>query len=123
MEPGTRTHESSSLTVSVAAGVPDHMQPHVRELTHFNTPHEDQRKGYASALLREVVLEADAAYITLLLTVRAYLNGMNSEQLAAWYRKFGFEEIQAEPLIMARRPRGIQPREPLVSQAVSRAMH
>ena len=105
MVPGSRHYESASLTVALPEAVPEHMVAQIRELLSITTPAADRRKGYASRLLREVVMEADSSSTVLLLWVRPF-GDMTGDQLQAWYRKFGFEVIQQHPaVLMARKPR------------------
>jgi len=71
---------------------------------------EDRRKGYATALLRDVCLDADMHAKTLLIFVRPYIGSeMTKQQLRAWYARLGFQAIQEQPLLMARPP-GSTPR-------------
>lgn len=109
MNEGTRKHESATLKVAIPTSVPLKLRDGMRELIAVHTPDEDRRKGYASKLLKAVVEEADLAGIVLMLTVRDD-GDMNSQQLMAWYTKYGFKAIQMHPVIMARQPRTVQAR-------------
>ena len=64
---------------------------------------ENPRKGHATGLMYQVCQEADDARMTLIITVAPFEEGMTQQQLEKWYSRFGFEEIQANPVIMARR--------------------
>lgn len=105
METGVRSHETASLNVAMPTAVPEHMQDGMRELLSVFTPKADRRKGYATALLRVVCEEADAARKVLLITV-------TDDDLRAWYQRFGFQALPSAaggPLLMARRVRLAQP--------------
>lgn len=114
MAPGRRYLDAASLTVAIPEGLPPHMHGRVRELLSIEVPEEKRRTGLATKLLREVTMEADREGKTLLLWVRPY-GTMGERDLIAWYRKFGFEEIQQSPVLMARAARQVQ--------AISEAAH
>jgi GNAT superfamily N-acetyltransferase len=66
-------------------------------------------RGYASALWKEVLRDADAEGITLLLSIQPDVdNGLDAEALIAWYKKLGFELVEGEGwgAMMRRQPRG-----------------
>lgn len=102
MTPGTRTHRQASLRVVPADGLPEDMRADVREIVDVQSG--SPREGHATALMHQVCSEADFAWVTLLIMVKPFAEGMNCEQLKKWYGKFGFVEIQAEPCLMARSP-------------------
>lgn len=102
MEVGLRQYKQASLRVAIPTALPEHMQPHMREL--LSVKSESQRKGEATALMHKVCQEADDARMTLLIHVVPFDEGLTLEQLQKFYTKFGFEVIQTEPaLMMARR--------------------
>lgn len=102
MTPGPRSHKQASCRVVVAAGLPAEMQDQTREIVEVMSA--NPRKGHASALMHQVCGEADRDWMTLILTVRPFDDGMNREQLERFYLRFGFVRIQDEPLLMARSP-------------------
>ena len=102
MTPGLRKHKSATARIAVPMGLPEEMRDQIRELIDVHS--ENQRKGHASALLRNLCKEADADWLTLLVQVYAYDDGMSSEQLRKWYAKFGFVLVQEDPMLMARSP-------------------
>ena len=102
MTPGLRSLNSASVRVASADGFPEEIRELSRELLDLRST--DQRKGDASALLKQVCAEADAWWITLIVVARKYDDGMDDSQLLKWYEKFGFTLVQAEPPIMARTP-------------------
>jgi hypothetical protein len=111
MDTGTRTYESASLLIAIPQAVPPHMRDGMREVLSVRTPAEDQRKGYATALLAAVCEEADAARKVLLLMPKQQ-GDMSQAQLIGWYQRFGFEQLPAlpsvvegAPVLMARRVR------------------
>lgn len=104
MAPGRRYHDAASLTVAIPSGLPPHMHGRVRELLSIEVPEDQRRQGLATKLLRDVVMEADREGKTLLLWVKPY-GTMGERDLIAWYRRFGFEVIQPQPVLMARAAR------------------
>ena len=102
MTPGLRTHKAASLRVAIAEGLPSEMWNVTREIldVHSTNP----RKGHATALLHEVCVEADNWWMTLIVQVRPFDDGMTLEQLARWYSRFGFNVVQESPCLMARSP-------------------
>lgn len=113
---GPRVYRSSTLNVGRTIALPEHMREGVREITSLGTPAEDQRKGYATALLHQVTSEADRAAMVLILLPDPH--GIEQEKLEAFYARFGFRKIQESPALMAR-----EPVRSKVLSAVRRAMH
>jgi len=100
--PGLRVHRQASLRVAIAEGLPDEMRGSVREI--LSVTSENPRKGDATALMWTVCAEADKWWFTLIVQVHAFDDGMDDQMLRKWYGKFGFVEIQVEPLLMCRSP-------------------
>jgi hypothetical protein len=103
MTPGLREYKQATLRVAVPLGVPEHMRHGMRELVSIRT--KNPRKGHATHLMHDVCAEADRLGFVLLLQVKPFDEGMTEEQLEKWYERFGFLEIQQEPVLMARQPR------------------
>jgi GNAT superfamily N-acetyltransferase len=98
--------------VRICLAIPGRLRAATREIRSVQTEPGAQGQGHASALLHEVCREADAANITLLLWPQPYGEhiALSRMQLADWYaRRFGFQTIQPEPILMARMP-GTTPR-------------
>ena len=112
---GQRTHASASLELVQSTALPVRMRGKVRELVRLYVPDADRLKGYASQLLHDVCREADKANVILFLTAA-------SPELCAYYTRFGFMPIQAQPILMARmassEPRTVKP----ISKAIE-ALH
>lgn len=102
---GQRSYMTATCNLIVSTALPVRMRRAVRELHALNVPEEDRRKGYATQLLHDVCREADEQALTLMLSV----DGEDKARLAAWYSRYGFQPIQATPLLMARMP-GATPR-------------
>lgn len=81
------------------------MRERVKEVSNVHVEAEQRRQGHASRLLQEVCSDADMAGIVLLLSPSPEDEGMTIDNLASWYARFGFVEIQAEPMLMARAPK------------------
>jgi predicted GNAT family acetyltransferase len=111
MKPGIRQHGPATLKLSHNKTIPAHMRGGVMEVSHVTTPETHRRQGYASMLMQKVCAEADKAGIVLLLHVKPYGDSitMSRDELADWYSRYGFDPIQAEPMLMAR-PAGAQQR-------------
>lgn len=103
MTPGLRTFKSASLRVAIAEALPKEMRDQTREL--LSVQSGNPRKGQASKLMWAVCKEADAWWLTLLVNVKSFDDGMSDEQLRKWYARFGFEVIQDDPCLMSRSPR------------------
>lgn len=105
MKPGTRQHGPATLKLSYNTTIPAHMRGNLFEVSHVFTPDQHRKQGYASLLMQKVCSEADENGKVLMLMPKPYQGGeMDKTQLADWYQRYGFEAIQARPLIMARRP-------------------
>lgn len=103
MKLGYRECGAASCNVSESAIVKRKLRSHLREITNIYVPLEERRKGWATALLDILTLEADEAGFVLVLQVRD--NGdVPADVLEAFYRAFGFERIQDAPVLMARPP-------------------
>ena len=113
---GNRSYLTATCSLVVSNALPLGMRRNVRELHALNVPAEDRNKGYASQLLHDVCREADEHGLTLMLGVDG------GEKLIAFYTRWGFQPIQAKPVLMARMP-GATPRtlKP-ISQALA-ALH
>lgn len=104
MKPGLRQHKSAECRISIAYGLPDEMQDQTREILAVKAG--NPRKGHATALLHTLCVEADRDWITLIIQVKPFGDGMDEEQLRKFYSKFGFVVFQDFPLavLMARSP-------------------
>ena len=108
MTPGLRTHKQASLRIVIAEGLPEKMRPMTREIVGVQS--SNPRKGDATALMWQTVAEADKWWVTLLVHVKPFDDGMSMEQLQHWYAKFGFVKIQdaaddgTPAVLMARSP-------------------
>lgn len=100
---GRRSYISATCNLVVSAALPVAMRKAVRELHDLRVPEQDRSKGYATQLLHDVCREADEHNLTLMLCVAEPM------WLIAWYSRFGFQPIQAAPVLMARMP-GSTPR-------------
>lgn len=110
MELGERRHGAASARIRLCPGLGPKLQASTRELCDLSTPADAQGQGYASSLLREVCKEADAAGVVLVLFVDPFDTGLSANDLAAWYGRHGFAEIQADPVKMMARQIGATPR-------------
>lgn len=89
--------------------VPPSQRGLVREVSAVLCDQAQRGKGHATSLLACVIREADDSRTTLLVVVKPFDDQqLTQEQLAEWYQRLGFVEIQARPCVMARSPRTIQ---------------
>lgn len=99
------SNEHASLKCVVNSELPAHLHK-VREITHLETEEKSRKQGFATELLKQVCDAADDHQIALLITPRPYDNKpMKLKELVNWYKKFGFTQIQYDPVLMARQPR------------------
>jgi GNAT superfamily N-acetyltransferase len=110
MEIGYRHHGDAQARIRLCPGLGAKLQASTRELCDLQVREERQGQGHASALLREVCDEADAAGVMLVLFVEPFDAGLSADSLVAWYGRHGFAEIQAEPVKMMARQIGATPR-------------
>lgn len=103
---GRRRHLTATCNLIVSNALPLGMRRNVRELNDLHVPEEDRRKGYASQLLHDICREADEHGLLLILVA-------DDVQLAGWYSRWGFQPINAQPILMARMagatPRTLKP--------------
>ena len=136
MNTGQRKHEQATLELHESEAIPPEMRSRVREILRLYVPSHHRKKGLARELMRQVCEEADATGIVLMLWPRQYGDGeMETQNLIAWYRQFGFIETQPAPVLMMRQPRTpviavgntvdalALRRRAILSRAVNRALH
>jgi len=92
MDVGQREYKGASLRIALAEGLPEAMRPMTREIVGVQSmsPHN----GHATALMHQTCAEADKWWMTLLLHVKPFSDGMTQEQLEKFYGRFGFVRIQ-----------------------------
>lgn len=95
MKPGLRMYKSASLRVAVSQALPVEMRECTREIQSVES--QVPGRGQATALMWKACVEADRAWLTLIL--------MPEAGLREFYSRFGFSVIQEKPCLMARDPR------------------
>lgn len=82
--------------------IADLVQPHELTqwwtITRINVPEDHRGKGLGSAILNLILVEADVERITLAVEVSAS-DGLNHEQLEAWYARKGFKNRKSGYLV------------------------
>ena len=73
-------------------------------ITRINVPKEHRGKGIARKLLKEILFDADKDRVILHLEVSPS-DGLNREQLVAWYKRHGFEDYGSG--LMIRTPKRV----------------
>lgn len=96
MKPGTIQLGNASLHIGYPQIIPGNLRGFAREITELFVPEEHRGKGEASELLKEVCNEADDKQLLLVLIA-------DTDRLALFYGRFGFEVIQVEPVILMNR--------------------
>ena len=103
MTPGVRHHGHASCKVGVAKALPLHMRKQVMEVSSIRTEPEYRGRGDATMLMFKTCTDADAAGKFLLLHVEPDADSpLGRDELADFYRRFGFNPIQDDPLLMVR---------------------
>lgn len=95
MKPGARKYASASCRIRYTMLVPANLRGRLREV--FSVVAGQPGRGHGGALMQQVCQEADKGRVVLMLLA-------DDERLAAWYGRFGFEAIQASPIVMRRVP-------------------
>lgn len=113
MPTGERRVGPASLRVRQCEALPAHLRLSTREIVSLETVFDEQGKGYATTLMHKVCREADAAGLVLVLVPQPWGDNINlsQTQLMEWYQNsFGFQAIQAEPMVLMARMPGATPR-------------
>lgn len=108
---GERVLGPASLLLRKCDALPERMQSRTREIVNLLVDVDARGSGHGSALMEQVTREADEAGKTLIIIPGPFdQSPLSAEDLAQWYvRRFGFQPIQANPVILARMP-GSTPR-------------
>jgi predicted GNAT family N-acyltransferase len=69
-------------------------------ITRINVPQQARGRGHARELLKQILEEADATQTTLWLEISPS-DGLNYDELEAWYKRHGFRNVGG---IYRRRP-------------------
>lgn len=107
MKSGVRYHENASCKVSICVAIPNSMRTKTREITHVDVPENLRGQGMATQMLLNVCDEADVHKMILVLFPKPFGEGpkLSKDKLVEWYsRRFGFQIIQLNPVMMARMP-------------------
>ena len=109
-------HAFNTATCSLVRpmALPMKMRVGVVELVRLFVPEESRGKGDASQLLHNICREADKQRKVIMLSVQADDTG-----LCAFYTRFGFQPIQAKPVLMARHPFAAPLKRSAIGDAVS----
>lgn len=108
MTPGPRTHAGARLEIKSMPLPEGFDEPkHVVQLVGLYTEPDKRRRGDATWLMCEVCVEANESKTVIVLEPEPGEDGpLDAAALESFYRRFGFEKIQSEPIVlMARRPR------------------
>lgn len=96
------SNEHASAEVVRNTSLPDELSG-VLEVVRVWTDPEHRGQGYASAVMNEVIRDADRTATVLLLNPKPF-GRPGVLDLAGWYEQFGFVVIQQKPVLMARQP-------------------
>lgn len=98
---GPRANAYASCKLAIPTALPAEMRGPVVELRSLKTRKDKRGMGFAKALMTAVCTEADERRRFLFLRVEPE-DGTDTEALANFYIRNGFQPIQAEPLLMLR---------------------
>jgi N-acetylglutamate synthase-like GNAT family acetyltransferase len=115
MEPRTFTLGPATCRIRRCNKLSEHMVKHTRELCDLYVPPAERRKGHATALVREVLKQADAAGLVLLVRPPS--------DVQDWFGRFGFMKIQDAPLLLARNAGRDGPKPERASALVMAGVH
>ena len=105
MKPGVVHLEGASLRLSYSSLAPPHLRGRLREISSLLVDQASRGKGCATALMREVMAQADQGGVCLLVHVEPFDDApVDAKRLRDWYEKLGFQEIQVMPCVMVRKP-------------------
>lgn len=105
MKPGTVQLGAASLRLSYSQLAPSHLRGKLREVSSLLVDQASRGKGCATALMREVMAQADQNGVALLVHVEPFDESpMDEARLRDWYERLGFSEIQVMPCVMVRQP-------------------
>lgn len=96
------SNEHASAEVVRNTSLPEGMES-VLEVVRVWTDPEHRGQGYASAVMNEVIRDADRTATVLLLNPKPF-GRVGVLDLVGWYQQFGFVVIQQKPTLMARQP-------------------
>lgn len=103
MKIGERKFGAAECKVGFAEGLPPHMKHEVRLVSDVWTTPCSRRQGHATELMNRIAAEADKKKVILILNPGSFDEvGPKTEQLVEWYASLGYQEIQREPMLMAR---------------------
>lgn len=88
-----------SLHITIADCI--YIDANTIELTRINVPTAYRGRGYAKAILKAILEYADKHYLAMILAVTSS-DGLNNEELVAWYNRHNFISQQDEPRLMKR---------------------
>jgi GNAT superfamily N-acetyltransferase len=83
----------------------EHTKGRVMMLTNLYTSKNYRQQGYARQLLTHLGAKADTEQFAILLNPKS--DEIVLSELIAMYAKFGYEQIQDEPLLLARFPQPV----------------
>lgn len=96
------SNEHASAEVVRNASLPEELSG-VLEVVRVWTDPEHRGQGYASAVMNEVIRDADRTGTVLMLKPTPF-GRVGVLDLVGWYGRFGFIVIQNKPVLMARQP-------------------
>ena len=101
MKPGTYTSGHASCKLRYSQAVPANLRGRLLEVTRLYTPEQHRGKGHAAKLIEKITRYADSDRITLLLMPKPYgESALDVSELLQFYARFGFVELQAEPVLL-----------------------
>lgn len=102
MKIGPRHYNGASCHI-MAVDLPAHIARLSRQLTQLHVPIHKRHQGLATALMRNVCLEADREGMMLMLEAKPEPPHTPAEA-ESFYARFGFQTIQTSPIRLMARP-------------------
>lgn len=91
-------------TNSIADLIPAHemLNSNGMIISRINVPQQHRGKGHGTALLKQIMAEADKERLTLFLEI-VPSGPLDYNALKAWYERYGFKELNMYPGLFRRR--------------------
>jgi hypothetical protein len=102
MKTGHWNYWQASCHVGSSVQIPAHMRERVLEVSKLYVPPEHRRLRYADGLMTVLCAEADKSEKVLLVHCQPFGDSIEPDALKGFYERHGFQQIQPEPLLMAR---------------------
>lgn len=98
---GPRQLDGAMCHIMPVSHLPAHLARSLRMVVGVFVPEHKRGEGLATALMREVCVEADREGISLILEPKqSSATGLTDGQLEGWYERLGFQRFQDHPVVL-----------------------